>query len=256
MGTIVGKVRHLVVSIGLASLASACSASNATAPADRTCSGPGSLPIDSACLVFQDQGELDQFRTDIGHEIRRGVDAVRTLLPIDGVIIRVVASSELVIPELGMSGRASRGDEVRLAFDPRSPVLDASLQTALFPMLAHELHHIARQRTVGYGADLLGAMVSEGLADHFSLEVAGGSPPPWSTALTDSELAEWSARAETEWFDTGYDHDRWFLGADPEVPRWAGYAIGFSLVGEYLAGQPGRSASAMYDAPRQAFVAD
>ena len=243
--------------LGIALVAAACSSSAAPGiPSSGSCEGPRSIPLDGACLVFEDGERLESFRPAIEGEIRAALSASRPLIPIDGVTVRILAGRATVIPEIGFGGRAFGGEVVQLTFDPESPRLPSSLETELLPLVAHELHHVARQRTVGYGSDLLGAMVSEGLADHFAIEVSGAPPPPWSVALTEDELARWSESAETHWFDTTYDHGIWFFGTSATVPRWAGYSIGFRMVGTYLTGDPDRSASGLHDAPRRAFIPD
>lgn len=204
-------------------------------------------------LVFQDSGQLDPYRARVEQTVRESVAVVRTLIPVDGVTIVISSGTSLVIPEIGIGGRAD-DTMVRMMLNPSSPALASSLESAeLFALMAHELHHVARFRTVGYGSNLLGALVSEGLADQFSIEVAGIDPPLWSTALSGETLETWSARAREEWFSDDYNHNRWFLGIG-DVPRWAGYAIGFRMTSEFLEANPSRRASDLHDEPASSFV--
>ncbi len=110
-----------------------------------------------------------------------------------------------------------------------------------------------RHRTAGFSSNLFEAMILEGLADHFSVEVAGVAPPIWSTALTDEQLAIWLERSREEWFNLSYNHDVWFFGAG-QAPRWAGYTIGFDLVRTFLEKNPGRSASGLHSEPASSFI--
>lgn len=237
--------------LGLALATLGCS--EASGP--EACADGSAIPLEAgSCLVFEDGGQLDAHRTSIERIIGETLSSVRALMPLDEVSIRVVTDGSSVIPELGMGGRAFGIDEIRLSFDPESPNLAPALPTELFPLLAHEMHHTMRIRTVGYGSDLLGAMISEGLADQFSVEIAGVDPPPWSTALTAVELAEWSERAREHWFDSPYDHDGWFFGTDPDIPRWTGYTIGFELTGAFLGENPTRRPSRLFDEPASSFV--
>jgi len=203
--------------------------------------GPDNLNLDNAialeggsALVFQDNGQLNAHRARVEQTVRETLAAVRRLIPMDGITLLVSAGTNLVIPELGIGGRAD-GGTIRMVLNPNSPQLASSLESAeLFSLLAHEMHHVARSRTVGYGSNLLGAMVSEGLADQFSMEVAGVDPPLWSLALSGDALAEWSARAREEWSNENYNHDGVPAAAgDPEAlalslpsgpgldPRWS-----------------------------------
>jgi uncharacterized protein YjaZ len=209
-----------------------------------------------ASLVFEDGGALDVHRDAIETIVRETVSAVRALLPssTSGLTIRVVSGTSSVIPEIGMGGFTTSTDEIQLTFQPGSAVLSAALPTELFPLLAHEMHHVARFRAIGHNDNLLGAMVSEGLADQFAIEVAGIGPPIWSTALTDAELATWSAIAREHWFDNPWNHDAWFFGADPNIPRWAGYSIGFDLTRSFLRAHPGRLPSELHGEPATSFI--
>ena len=112
----------------------------------------------------------------------RTLGAVQPLIDIDGVRISIIADAAGVISEIGRGGFNPNAGEVRIFADPATPESDAVLRAELMPMLAHELHHLARRRTLGYGSTLLQAAVTEGLADHFSLEVTTRDPPPWTSA--------------------------------------------------------------------------
>ena len=226
------------------------------------CSGPSSssdtptltVPLaGGSTLVFEDGGRLAEQRPTIERVVNDTLAAARSRIPLDGITIRVEAGGSLVIPEIGIGGRADAGT-IQLALDPGSPVLPRSLDEELFPLLAHEMHHVARLRTAGFPSNLLQAMVLEGLADHFSIEVAGIDPPIWASALTEAELTTWTERARAVWLDGGYDHDAWFFGTAPPIPRWAGYTIGFDLVRDFLRKNPSRLPSDLYAEPAVSFV--
>ena len=120
-------------------------------------------------------------------------------------------------------------------------------------MLAHEMHHAKRRRTVGYGSSLLEASASEGLADSFAMEITGNGPPLWSVVLTGSDLDNWIITARSTWTNNSYDHSKWFFGT-MEVPRWTGYSIGFKLVKDFISTNPTRKASDLFDEPAGSFV--
>jgi uncharacterized protein YjaZ len=205
-------------------------------------------------LVFQDGGALVTHRDLIVAEVQETVSAVRRLIDLDGVTIRLQAGTESVIREIGMGGRTTGPGEIVLVLDPASSVLPSSLPAELFPLRAHELHHVARFRTVGYGSNLLEAMVSEGLADHFSIEVAGIDPPIWSTALSAEDLEIWSERAKEQWYESRYDHQAWFFGTGGQIPRWAGYSMGFAMTQAFLVAHPDRKPSRLFSEPASSFV--
>jgi uncharacterized protein YjaZ len=178
--------------------------------------------------------------------------AVRELIPLDDVTVRIHAGTSSVIPEIGFGGRADAGT-ITVTFDPSSSALERSLDTELFPLLAHEMHHVARFRTAGFANNLFEAMITEGLADHFSIEVASTSPPIWATALEGNALVGWIERSRDQWFDPDYNHQAWFFGSS-SIPRWTGYSVGFALAGRYLEANPSARASSLYAEPASTFV--
>lgn len=204
-------------------------------------------------LVFSNAGAIAPYRPRIEQIVRDTVAGARGLIPLDGITVIIGAGLANVIPEIGFGGRAD-GGTVHLTFDPESSVVAANLDTELFPLLAHELHHVARIRAVGYGDNLLGAMVSEGLADQFAVELASVDPPIWSTALTPQQVATWSGIAQQQWLDANYDHASWFFG-NGSIPRWTGYTLGFELTSAYLARNPETRASDLIGEPATSFIA-
>ena len=96
-------------------------------------------------------------------------------------------------------------------------------------LLVHELHHCLRWRGPGTGQTLLfEALISEGLADHFAMELLGAKHP-WSNAFPRDETAKFLALAQPEFDSTTYNHPRWFFGGDHTLPWWTGYTLGFRL---------------------------
>lgn len=197
-------------------------------------------------------GSLVSVQPVVEEEVGRTLDVVRPLLGVDELRISLIADPSRVIPEVGLGGFNPSRDEVRLYADPTWPGLEAVLRAELMSILAHEIHHVMRRRAVGYGSTLLQAAVTEGLADHFALEVEPRDPPPWSTALSDDALADWTSEVLSR-TSGGYDHGAWFLGTDPSIPRWTGYAVGFDLVRRYM-DLESRSASELVGEPAASFV--
>lgn len=217
--------------------------------------GPGgSLPGNNA-LVYRDAGELDPVRSLVRSLVDSTVRRVRGELPVTDVVISVSADARFVIPEIGVGGNAPEAHLVYVDIDMTVPGIRDSLRRHLPLIVAHELHHTMRhRRDDGYGATLARAIVSEGLADRFAVEITGHEPPPWSVALSDSAIADWLPVAQAEWEQPGYDHDAWFFGQGSAIPRWTGYAIGWRLVTDYQARHPGTRAARLWDAPASDFL--
>lgn len=239
----------VLVFLGILSLLSGCSNSDDAQLCDSSLAV--TLP-NNICLVLEHEQLAETHREIIENKIRSGINTITSLMPIDNLSIRIIENPQLVIAEIGIGGYNPDEQEVILAIDANFNDLDNTLEENLIAQLAHEIHHAKRRRFVGYGNTLLQAAVSEGLADHFSIEVAGIDPPPWAVAITGDELQNWIDSASNSWSQP-YNHSAWFVGTDPNIPRWTGYSIGFHLVKNYLFSYPERSPSNLYDEPASSF---
>ncbi|RJF73671.1 hypothetical protein D3875_10885 [Deinococcus cavernae] len=157
-------------------------------------------------------------------------------LELDGVDVALLVDPHWDIPELGLVGYAPQGHFVQLMVNPGNPNFERLWRRELPLHLGHELHHAKRWQGVGYGRTLLEALVSEGLAQHYEVEERG-QPPIYAAAHAD--MAGLWQRAQTE-LHQPYDHNAWFFGsADRQLPRWAGYALGYELVQRFFAATGG-----------------
>jgi uncharacterized protein YjaZ len=88
----------------------------------------------------------------------------------------------------------------------------------------------------GYGRTLGQALVSEGLAGHFTRLLLHNPPEPWECAVTDDALeAHWP---DKETLAKPYNHAEWFFGVGGQRPRWLGYTLGYRIVADWLAVTP------------------
>lgn len=225
-------------------LASSCGGSSepdhGTAPTTSSVTTRPDVDAETFDLSVDDRAA--QFGAKAGIEVediaRATVHAALSLLPEQELVsITITIDPTRAIPEVGVGGRTDLpfGD-IRIWLDdtPPIPIKDV-LQTWLPATLVHELHHASRIHVgPGYGGTLGEALVTEGLADRFVLEVLPDTPTsPWTDALDETELATVWAEASPILWQLGYDHVQWFFGTG-SAPRWAGYTIGFDAVGRYL----------------------
>lgn len=215
----------------------------------------GAKPIagTNSCLTFEHEELSNTQRSAIEVQVTSAMRAVNRLMPVDELLIRIIDDPRLAIPGLGIGGYNPSEQEILLVVDTAFPDLENSLDTYLFPIVAHEAHHAKRRLSVGYGTTLLEAMVSEGLADHFSIQVAGNEPPPWSVAVTGQELQGWTETARGIWHDAEYDFEAWFFGIGDTIPTWTGYSIGYELVDTYLKTHPETTPADLHDEPASSF---
>jgi len=159
------------------------------------------------------------------------------------------------LKENGIGGYTPCANVIFFSMDPRNPKFSAGIKKELPYLLAHEINHAIRFRTPIPKETLFEAIISEGLADHFAMEVLGRkNPPAWSTALTPKQKKEFLKRAPKEWNLPTYDHNAWFYGsATKKIPRWTAYTLGYDLVAAYLQKHPEIKASELISAKASIF---
>jgi uncharacterized protein YjaZ len=222
-----------------------CDGSSPTAP---------NAPPPSATIVFVDAPALAAHEAAITSLLLGAVERARSRLPVGAVRFAVSAQRTRVIPGWGLGGYTTGPNAVDIFVDGAVPALEAILAERLPPLAAHEIHHTVRWQLRGYSwGTLLEAMVTEGLADHFAIELMGSPLPPWCTALPESEIEAYLDLARAELDDPGFDYDAWFFGTGSRLPRWTGYTLGYRLVADYLGRHPGASAASLVGVPAEAF---
>jgi hypothetical protein len=177
-------------------------------------------------------------------------------LPIDRVDVVVGYSDPFwTIPAYGIGGWSHGKGRVSITVAPDHPRFrDAERGERLAAVLAHELHHIMRSRAGGYGETLGEALVSEGLAQCFEVEI-GCPPPPYAVAVTGEKLRAFAERARPLAAEKHYDHGAWFFGkwGDENFPKDGGYSLGYALVRAWLA-EAGKTASSAVDVAARAVI--
>ncbi len=167
-------------------------------------------------------------------------EKAKKLMPLPSLDV-VVQAGKFVIPEKGHAGFCPEAGIVYITVQPDNPAFFKNDAHSIERMFAHELHHAARWAGPGYGSTLGEALVSEGLAGHFSLELFGGEPELWESLESDT-IKSYAPQMHDNWHRVNYDHNAWFFGAG-ELPRWLGYTAGFNLISRYLAASPQLKAS-------------
>lgn len=202
--------------------------------------------------ILKASDRLNPFEQEIRGAFEFALAQIEERLKLPSVDVIVVDNPDAAIPETGVGGFAPTAHLLYMSVDPNHSDLKNNIATETKSTVAHELHHCARWQAVGYGKTLLEAIVSEGLADHFDLEINGGQPKPWSIAVQGEVLAKLKERARAEYHNQNYNHWAWFFGSD-DIPRWAAYSLGFQIVKEYLQ-KTGKSAAKLVGEDAKAFV--
>jgi hypothetical protein len=171
-------------------------------------------------------------------------DRAAPRLELTNADINVIVAPWLAIPEYGFGGWTYNRSVAHISINPWSPRFrEPEREQRLGATLAHELHHLARNRNPASGwsqrmggrGSLGGALLNEGLAQHFEEEM--GFPCPfYATAVQRERLWDLGTRAMADFETPEFDYDAWFFGrqGDPAFPRHGGYALGYAIVRAWM----------------------
>lgn len=203
--------------------------------------------------VMRASGRLESFIEIIDDVKQNYLPGVVNELDAADVDVVVCVDPSRAIPETGVGGWAYNANLIAIFIDPDSKGLGERFDFELRSTLAHEFNHATRWRNVGYKYALLDSIISDGLADHFDVAINGGAPRPWDMALSEEDLKTYLDQAKLVWADENYNHARWYFGTE-DIPRWAGYSLGFKLVGDYINKTGERNFRILTRLPAEAFV--
>ncbi len=207
--------------------------------------------------ILLGSGRLVPYYDQIKNISDEAITKVKKQLPLDNVDIVICDNPEGVIPEIGIGGFTLNEHLIFISLDPQFSDFQQTIDKELKRALVHELHHVPRWQSLGDLIDdtLFGALITEGLADHFDMEINNlNNPKLWGVALNKKQLAEVTIKAQKEFDNKNYNHSKWFFGSDKEnIPEWAGYTLGFNIVADYLKKNPDKKPSQLYSAKSEDF---
>lgn len=204
--------------------------------------------------ILRASGRLEPFLETLTQTLKAAVEKTTQCISLHPIDIVVYDNPRQAIPGFGHGGRTHNPHTIHVSLDPSFPDFEHVIRKEIPKTISHELHHAVRWKAVGYGTTLLERLVSEGLATHFEQDMWGGTPSPWATALDLKTLADIHDKAKSEYTSTTFHHSRWFYGTG-DLPRWAGYSLGYQLVGEYLKEHTDKTAATLVSTPIQMMIA-
>ncbi|MFA9288450.1 MAG: DUF2268 domain-containing putative Zn-dependent protease [Weeksellaceae bacterium] len=205
--------------------------------------------------ILSASGTLAPFIDSITENYNSALKVITDKIPVRNVDIVVYDNPEGTLEEDGLGGYTPNANQVFISVNPAFDKLNESIDKHLKRILAHELHHTLRWQNPGYGKTLFEALITEGLADHFDLELFNEEPEPWSNSFNKVELDKLMEKAMKELNNNTYNHFAWFYGdEDLNIPKWAGYSLGFKLVKDYLETHPEEKPSQLYSINANEFL--
>lgn len=141
----------------------------------------------------------------------------------------------VLIPEDGIGGRTYWSDLITVCVDE-----EKLTKPKMTEMLVHELCHAARWgKNNEWMNTLFDGIINEGVATYFEAEFAKNRKEKQffiKTVLerSDKENEKILEKLRDQLELKSYDYETIFFNGNDELPRWAGYSLGYYLVKKYL----------------------
>ena len=188
-------------------------------------------------LMTGANGNLAGSREMIVDAIREVEGVVFPLFGIDWDIDILVTNRlyNIIIPEDGVGGRTHTSDFIEFGINEKK-----ATGNLISEMIAHELCHAARWgKNDERFSCLLDGMIFEGLATYFEYEYVKEREEKTYFIKTmlersDEENKMILSKLREQLDLNDYDYNTMFFTGNEELPRWAGYSLGFYLVKKYL----------------------
>jgi len=203
-------------------------------------------------IKVQNTAELIPYTVRIEGIIKSVLKEIEDKLSLDNlqVVVKEANHQDDLKDIGGVGGYCPSEKLIELSVDVNHPMFQKLWGQLVRRSLLHELHHAARrQAVIATGeSSFLECLFSEGLADHFVYDLTN-IKPVWVIDLEPEIMAELLEKAK-EIFNqpvTDKFYDDWFIEGSKElnIPRWAGYALGYKLVNDYLSQHPDSSAASL-----------
>lgn len=156
----------------------------------------------------------------------KAVGTSAALIEVRAVDVVVYHNPNLVIKRTGIGGSTLTPNLISVPIDAtRKFKFDD-----LYLTICHELHHAVRQGKFGFPATLLDAVISEGLADQFEVEIEPTKHPiTFRKDIDKKTLLRGFANLKKQMNSKDYDYYEWFFGKG-RYPNWFGYTLGNIIV--------------------------
>jgi uncharacterized protein YjaZ len=204
-----------------------------------------------ALFIANANHQLDTLLGKIQRAHDRAVTTAAKLLDLDELDIVCIGDATMAIPEIGVGGYTPNRYLSYIYVDPKFDIDE----NEIYNTLCHELHHAKRYDGEGYGKTLFDSMIFEGLAVAFEEEVSGRGAFMPSQMRSRKDTAALVSKLQNHFQDHNFEHLRWFIFDNSgELPRWAGYEMGYYLVRHYLQRHPNKKASELVLEASSSFI--
>lgn len=188
-------------------------------------------------LITCANGNLDSRVETIEKAVKEAECYVFPKLKIDWDIDLLVTNRlyDIIISEDGVGGHTQTSDFIELAIDE-----EKATENLISEMVVHELCHAACWgKNDEWINSLFDGVISEGIATYFEAEFVKDCTEKTVFIKTilkrgDEENEKILEKLCSQLDSNYYDYNTIFFNGSNELPRWAGYSLGYYLVRKYL----------------------
>lgn len=188
-------------------------------------------------LITRANGNLDSKVEAIKKAVKEAEQYVYPKLKVDWDIDLLVTNRlyDIIIPDDGVGGRTQTSDFIEFAIDE-----EKATENLISEMVTHELCHAARWgKNDEWINSLLDGVISEGIATYLEAEFVKDRTEKTVfikniLERSDEENEKILEKLRSQLDLNYYDYDTIFFNGNNELPRWAGYSLGYYLVKKYL----------------------
>ena len=154
--------------------------------------------------------------------------------------ITIYPNAKWTVPETGEGGYTPSADWSQIYLDltgekhPVDHIISERMPVAIY----HEMNHLKRWSTTGYGNDLESSLVSEGLAGVYERTMFPTYCVPWLHYTKEDVDVLLDVVRKYKKQSVPYVHNNWFFGSDPSIPKWLGYTVGHYIVSQAIEKNP------------------
>ena len=138
--------------------------------------------------ILTASGNFDLWKNKIETSIKIAEKILMDVVPINNIDVVVYNNPTGTIKEIRIGGYTPFANVVFISLDLEHPNFEEMFEKEFLYTLVHEINHAIRFRTPILKETLFEAMISEGLDDHFAVELTKRKvSPPWCTALDEEQ---------------------------------------------------------------------
>ncbi len=135
-----------------------------------------------------------------------------------------------VIAKIGVGGYTPNRHTVYLYLDSEYNVS----KDEIYNTICHELHHAKRYEGPGFGTTLFDSLVFEGMACCYEEEILIGESYVLKTIKEFDATNELIEKNKQYFLNKQFNYHEWFIAGNANLPKWAGYIMGYKIVKSYL----------------------